>query len=170
MSFTEDADEIRRRMGERRVLQDALELRRLQAEATDGLPEGNSLDAEDAPPDYTDGTWIRVEAAELGEIIEPDGEGRPPIVREVLTGRTLVTYRKRTPEDGDAKVVVASPNFRKQKPPASIPAESYSEWVADVHRRGARPDANVIRQHERRGPTPDSNGRYYPFRCGRPVD
>jgi hypothetical protein len=70
-------------------------------------------------PDYTDSSvWIEVRTPELIRIERGNDFGR-----EVLSGRILISYRKRTPEDGSAKFVVEKP-VSKVRPPE----EEKVEW------------------------------------------
>jgi hypothetical protein len=58
-----------------------------------------------AAPDFTDtAVWVRVETPELIRLEHGNDKGR-----EVLSGRVVVSYRRRTPEDGTAEVVRERP-------------------------------------------------------------
>ena len=58
-------------------------------------------------PDYSDSTvWIRVHTPELIRLGRDAGNDEG---REVLSGKMLVSYRKCTPEDGSAEVVIEKP-------------------------------------------------------------
>ena len=77
-------------------------------EANDGTNETNEQQPELFPeyvPDYTDtAVWVRVETPELIRLEHGNDKGR-----EVLSGRVMVSYRRRTPEDATAEVVRERP-------------------------------------------------------------
>jgi hypothetical protein len=72
-------------------------------------------------PDYSDSTvWIRMETPELIRLGRDAGNDEG---REVLSGRMLVSHRKRTPEDGSAEVIREQP-----KPAQQATAEEGIYW------------------------------------------
>jgi hypothetical protein len=163
-----DPAEIRRRLEARQAERDAEDLQRLREQSD--TPRTEPVTEDEPTPTTHPHLFIETRTPELTELVEEDGERRPVIVREVLTGRILIGWRRRRPEDGDADFVIERPNHRTPRPPDTLPAESFDDWVRWVYRYGARPEKNMITQ---RGPTrsvPNSDGRYYPVRCGVRVD
>src|SRR6266545_5849812 len=131
-----------------------------------GLPSARveRLDGEDEPgdaepaeaksePDFSDtAVWVCVERDEVIEFREPDGDGRPEIVRHVLSGRKERSYRHRRPEDGDAVTVYESPNWPARPEPEKFTWQTRAEKVEEARfgRRGVS-GAERLRQSQSRG-------------------
>lgn len=81
-------------------------------------------------PDCTDGSWIEERTPELRLFREPNGDG-PEIVREVLTGKLISTWRRRTPADGDAPFVLVIPKSRMKSDEEKLTLPSRNEWISD---------------------------------------
>jgi hypothetical protein len=95
-------------------------------------------------PDYSDSTiWIEVRTPEtitLGRVAGmTNDEGR-----EVLSGRMLVSHRKRNPEDGSAEFVVEAP---KPKPETYDPEPIYWPKFGEI----VKSDPRVQRSTPSRG-------------------
>ena len=81
--------------------------------------EQSELFEEYAKPDFSDSTiWVRIETPELVRLGRGNDEGR-----EVLSGRTIISYRTRVPEDGDAECIREQP-----KPAQQATAEEGIYW------------------------------------------
>jgi hypothetical protein len=93
-------------------------------------------------PDYSDSSvWIRVETPELVRLGRDAGNDEG---REVLSNRVLISYRKRTPEDGEAE-------FIREKPKSTVRAIE-EEGIYWPSWGGSRPiDPRVQRSTPSRG-------------------
>jgi hypothetical protein len=84
-------------------------------------------------PDYSDGSWIEQRTAELITLTEPNGNNGETLTREVLSGKFLITYRRRTPADGDAPFEVIPPRSRQRVPDEAAPVPgTLNDFRADV--------------------------------------
>ena len=84
-------------------------------------PQQSEMFEEYAVPDYSDtSVWIRVETPELIRLGRDAGNDEG---REALSNRVLISYRKRTPEDGSAE-------FIREKPKSTVRPieEEKAEW------------------------------------------
>jgi hypothetical protein len=86
---------------------------------------------EEPAPDFTDGTWVEVRTSELTMYVEHPGT-EYEVRWEVLSGRTLISYRKRKPEDGDADFVVEPPKSRMKPVDPTVDLGSRGEWITSV--------------------------------------
>jgi hypothetical protein len=89
-----------------------------------------------AAPDFSDtAVWVRVETPELIRLGRGNDEGR-----ELLRGRVVVSYRRRTPTDGTAEVVREQPKSTLRDIPETVEWRHWGEPGPRVDPRVARND------------------------------
>jgi|GEM_PF-5154248 len=98
------------------------------------------LESEETPTSHPH-LFIEEKTPELVPLVERNGEGET-ITREVLSGRFLSTFRRRTPADGDQKFVLIPPRSRVQ-----LPVEERLEWP--TWGQTGRVDPRVAQKYDR---------------------
>jgi hypothetical protein len=94
--------------------------------------------AEPPDPDYFDLTvWIEERRPELILISESNGPNGARIGREILSGKFVSSYRRRSPADGDALFVLIPPKSRMKPTEEVLTFDSRDEWRSAVLNSGS---------------------------------